>query len=163
MKNATTPMTATPPATDKPMIEPVPRPESEEAGGGVATGVVLGVAEPVRMTRESERLIVVRTGVAERDSEVSVRDGGKDDEEEVVDDLAVSDEAELAEVVVVVELRLLVLVLVVLVSVVVVVEDGRGRISLCAAAKYEKRSGRRTDDHFIVAGKGEKERQRFLP
>jgi len=104
-KKATTPMTAMPPATDKPMIEPVPRPEeSDEGGGAAAADVELGEAELVKVTVTSEPLMVVRLGpgggVVGRDE----ADGGEDEEEEeVVDFEALSAEDELVEVVVVAE------------------------------------------------------------
>ncbi len=62
-KNAMTPRMATPPATDKPMMEPVPSPESDgdddddcEDGGGVEE---FGADEPVKVTVTSEPLILV--------------------------------------------------------------------------------------------------------
>ena len=136
MKKATTPMTATPPATDKPMIEPVPRPESEEGGGGAACEVVLGDTELVLVTTVSEIRTVVRPGVDERTSVFDVADGGKDVEEVEDDDLEVSEEAELTEVLVDEVLRLVEVVLVeVDVDVGVVEDGGSGRTSLWAATK----------------------------
>lgn len=153
MKKATTPMTATPPATDKPIIEPVLRPESEE-GGRVSGGAVeLGEAELVWVTTTSE-LIVIRPWTDEGRSEVVVR-GGKDEEEVVDVGLDVSEEAELTTVLED-ELRLVrVPLLVVLVGVDVTEDGGSGRISLWAATKYEKRRERKTDDHFIFVGRGD--------
>jgi hypothetical protein len=45
MKNAAMPSNAIPPATDNPMIEPVPSPELSESGGGWSLGVWVGVGE----------------------------------------------------------------------------------------------------------------------
>jgi len=132
MKKATTPMTATPPATDKPTIEPVPRPESEEGGMGEAADELDGAAELVRVTVMSELLIVVRLGAAGA-SGVGVCDGGEDEEEVVVVDFEVlCVEAELTEVAVVVELVVVVVVPSVVEAVVVVVRPGGTRM-LCAA------------------------------
>jgi len=77
-KKAMTPRRATPPATDKPTIEPVPRPESEEGGVGGDDGLELEVeAELVKVTTTSEplALIVVRLGGGGA-SEVVDRVGG---------------------------------------------------------------------------------------
>src|SRR5258707_1354480 len=152
MKKATTPMTATPPATDKPIIEPVPRPESEEGGRASGGAVELGETELVWVTTTSE-LIVTRPWTDEGTSELVVR-GGK--EEEVVDDgLEVSEEAGLTTALEGVVLRLVrVPLVVVLVGVDVTEDGGIGRISLWAATKYEKRRERKTDDHFIFVGRG---------
>lgn len=131
-KKATTPMRATPPATDRPTIEPVPRPESVVGGAGAADDVLEGAAELVKVTMTSEPLTVVRLGGREEASEVVVWEGGAEEVEvEVVDDFAESGggevEAEVEvgdEVVVVVGFESGVLV------VVVVVFWPGGRISL---------------------------------
>jgi len=154
MKKATTPMTATPPATDKPMIEPVPRPESEE--GGLASGVAveLGGTELVRVTTTSE-LIVIRPRVDETTSGLVVCDGGEDEGGVVDDGREVSEEAELT--VLDAELRLVLMLLGVVVGV-EATEVGCGSIiSLWAATKYEKRRERKTDDHFIFVGEDREE------
>jgi hypothetical protein len=66
-KNAMIPIKATPPATDKPMIEPVPRPEESEGGGTVrdeaeAEAEALDEALPT-YTTVVEPPIIVKLGV----------------------------------------------------------------------------------------------------
>lgn len=58
-KKAMIPTTAMPTATDMPMIDPVPRPASEEEGWGTAVDVVLDEADLVKVTTTPEPLTVV--------------------------------------------------------------------------------------------------------
>ena len=79
-KKAMTPMRATPPATDKPTIEPVPRPESEEGGVGGDDELELGAeAELVKVTTTSEplALIVVKLGAGEASNAVDLVGGAE--------------------------------------------------------------------------------------
>jgi len=60
------PIKATPPATDKPMIEPVPKPEESEGGGtgrDEAEAEALDEALPTKVTTTVEPPIIVKLGV----------------------------------------------------------------------------------------------------
>lgn len=150
-----TPRMATPPATDKPMMEPVPSPESGEEGACDDAGAeLLGAAVPVKVMMTSEPLIEVKlTAAADVDPGgcgVGVTDGVADVE---VVDFEVS---EVVEVVVVVELAVVersvveVLVVVVCLSVLVAVEPGgsgswrRSMDAEAEAMKTEKRREQKT-------------------
>lgn len=152
-------MRATPPATDKPTIEPVPRPESEE--GGVGGDDELGLeeeAELVKVTTTSEplALIVVTLGGGGA-SEVVDRVGGAEVVEVIEVDFAlVSVEAVEVGVVDVV-------VVVVVVDAVVVVGTFTGADTVVsrpgprswAAAKDEQRKDKdnKRQDDFMVKDK----------
>jgi hypothetical protein len=144
--NKATQRTATP-ATHMPMImEAVTGREAE--GSEAAVDVVLGVTIlievlvelevelPVRVTPRVEVLVIIPIIIVL----ISVP--------LIVDRLAVAKgdlEAELVEEVVLVELWSL-----------LVVVGGRGDTSLWAATKCEQRRGRKTDDHFMFVGEGDR-------
>ena len=90
-------MTATMPATI-PIIEPVPRPESEEDGWEAAVDVVFDEAGLVRVVMTSEALTMVRLPVAVEVS-VALTPGPP-----IVDRVWTTGEVELTEEVVTVEL-----------------------------------------------------------
>lgn len=74
-KNAVIPIKATPPATDKPMIEPVPKLESEDDGGGRDDGegeVLLDAARPKEVTTTVEPLMITVLETAPTADENSV-------------------------------------------------------------------------------------------
>ena len=137
-----------------PIIEPVPRPESEEDGWEAAVDVVFDEAGLVRVVMTSEALTMVRLPVAVEVS-VALTPGPP-----IVDRVWTTGEVELTEEVVTVELLTLSAVVVVP-NVLMIVVVGLFW-AIWVATKCEIRRERKTDDHFMFVVEGARRSERLL-